>query len=69
MAGVFFTNISSIPNEMCIRDRGYWVRYFRSGKKLKDYYSSFCGVPLAGATLPVVSFLLLGLYGLSLIHI
>lgn len=42
---------------------GYWVRYFRSGKKLKDFYSSFCGVPLAGATLPVVSFLLLGIYG------
>ena len=32
---------------------GYWVRYFRSGQKLKDFYSSFCGVPLAGATLPV----------------
>ena len=42
---------------------GYWVRYFRSGQKLKDFYSSFCGVPLAGATLPVVSFLLLGIYG------
>ncbi len=42
---------------------GYWVRYFRSGRKLKDFYSGFCGVPLAGATLPVFSFLLLGIYG------
>lgn len=42
---------------------GYWVRYFRSGQTLKDFYSSFCGVPLAGATLPVLAFLLLGIYG------
>lgn len=42
---------------------GYWVRYFKSGQTLKDFYSSFCGVPLAGATLPVLAFLLLGIYG------
>lgn len=42
---------------------GYWVRYFRSRKTLRDFYSSFAGIPVAGATLPVVSFLLLGLYG------
>lgn len=41
----------------------WWIRYFRSRKKLSDFYSSFLGVPLAGATLPVISFLLLGIYG------
>lgn len=42
---------------------GYWIRYFRSGRTMKDYYSSFLGVPLAGATLPVCAFFLLGIYG------
>ena len=41
----------------------WWVRYFKSQKSLADFYSSFCGVPVAGATLPVVAFLLLGVYG------
>lgn len=41
----------------------WWVRYFRSEGKLSDFYSSFLGVPLAGAALPVISFLLLGIYG------
>lgn len=41
----------------------WWVRYFRSQKTLADFYSSFCGVPVAGATLPVVAFFLLGIYG------
>lgn len=41
----------------------WWVRYFKSKKTLADFYSSFCGVPVAGATLPVVAFLLLGVYG------
>lgn len=41
----------------------WWIRYFRSRKGLADFYSSFCGVPVAGATLPVVAFLLLGIYG------
>lgn len=40
----------------------WWVRYFRSERKLSDFYSSFCGVPVAGATLPVAAFLLLGIY-------
>lgn len=42
---------------------GFWVRYFRGGHTLKDFYSSFCGVPLPGATLPVIAFFLLGIYG------
>ena len=40
-----------------------WIRYFKSQKDLKDFYSSFCGVPVAGATLPVAAFFLLGIYG------
>ena len=42
---------------------GWWIRYFKSEKTLKDFYSSFCGVPVAGATLPVLAFFLLGVYG------
>lgn len=41
----------------------WWVRYFRSGRTLQDFYSSFCGVPVAGATLPVLAFGLLAVYG------
>lgn len=41
----------------------YWIRYFRSEKRLEDFYSSLLGIPVAGATLPVVAFLLLAVYG------
>ncbi len=41
----------------------YWVRYFKSNHEMKDFYSSFCGIPVAGATLPVIAFFLLGIYG------
>lgn len=41
----------------------WWVRYFKSERKLADFYSSFLGVPVAGATLPVMAFFLLGIYG------
>lgn len=41
----------------------WWVRYFKSERKLVDFYSSFLGVPVAGATLPVAAFFLLGIYG------
>lgn len=41
----------------------YWIRYFRSQKTLRDFYSSILGIPVAGATLPVCAFLLLGIYG------
>lgn len=40
----------------------YWVRYFRSEKRMRDFYGDFCGIPVAGATLPVAAFLLLGIY-------
>ena len=41
----------------------YWIRYFKSNKTMKDMYSSILGIPVAGATLSVISFLLLGIYG------
>ena len=41
----------------------WWIRYFRSQKTPLDFYSSFYGIPVAGATLPVAAFLLLGIYG------
>ncbi|MDO5517653.1 MAG: hypothetical protein Q4F66_08850 [Clostridium sp.] len=41
----------------------WWVRYFKSEKTLKDFYSSYFGIPLAGAVLPVTAFFLLGIYG------
>lgn len=41
----------------------WWVRYFRSERKLIDFYSGFLGIPIAGATLPVIAFFLLGIYG------
>jgi hypothetical protein len=41
----------------------WWIRYFKSPKTLKDFYSNLYGVPVAGATLPVFAFFLLGVYG------
>lgn len=41
----------------------FWIRYFTSEKTMGDFYSSLLGIPVAGATLPVAAFLLLGLYG------
>ena len=41
----------------------YWIRYFKSEKTMKDMYSSLLKIPVAGATLPVLAFLLLGIYG------
>lgn len=42
---------------------GWWIRYFKSPKTLADFYSSFWGVPVAGATLPIAAFFLLSIYG------
>ncbi len=41
----------------------YWIRYFKSEKNMSDFYRSICGIPVAGATLPVSAFFLLGVYG------
>ena len=45
----------------------YWIRYFKSDKTMKDFYSSVLGIPVAGATLPVCAFFLLGIYGRNLL--
>ncbi len=41
----------------------WWLRYFKGPRRQADFYSSFLGIPVAGATLPVGAFLLLGIYG------
>lgn len=41
----------------------YWIRYFCSEKTMADFYRSLLGIPVAGATLPVAAFFLLGIYG------
>ena len=45
----------------------YWIRYFRSEKTMQDFYRSFLGIPVAGATLPVIAFFLLAIYGGNII--
>lgn len=40
-----------------------WLKYFKSNHTLENFYSRFCGIPVAGATLPVIAFFLLGIYG------
>ena len=47
----------------------YWIRYFKSNKTMNDQYSSILGIPVAGATLPVLAFLLLGIYGKNILLI
>lgn len=47
----------------------YWVRYFKSQRLLKNFYSSLLGIPVAGATLPVCAFVLLGIYGKNILLI
>lgn len=44
---------------------GFWLRYFRGGHTMEDFYGSFCGVPVAGATLPVIAVACLGVYAKS----
>ncbi|WP_081676562.1 alpha/beta fold hydrolase [Butyrivibrio sp. NC3005] len=41
----------------------FWIRYFKSPKTMEDFYSGILGIPVAGATLPVIAFFLLGIYG------
>ena len=41
----------------------FWIRYFRSSHTMRDFYSSLLGIPVAGATLPVIAVLLLAVYG------
>ncbi len=41
----------------------YWIRYFRSGKTMDDFYGSFLGIPVPGASLPVAAVLFIAVYG------
>lgn len=47
----------------------YWIRYFKSEKTMADFYRSLLGIPVAGASLPVAAFLLLGVYGRNIFMI
>lgn len=47
----------------------YWLRYFKSTKTMKDMYCSLFGIPVAGATLPVLAFFFLGIYGKNIFFI
>ncbi|MDD4839235.1 MAG: hypothetical protein PHE93_01005 [Clostridia bacterium] len=40
-----------------------WIRYFAGGHTLKDFYGKFLKIPVPLASLPIVAFLLLGIYG------
>jgi len=40
----------------------YWIRYFKSEKEINDFYHPILGIPIPGAILPVIVFLLLGIY-------
>lgn len=45
----------------------YWIRYFKSEKTMRDQYRNFLFFPVAGASLPVIAFFLLGLYGVNIL--
>ncbi|MBO4901332.1 MAG: alpha/beta hydrolase [Lachnospiraceae bacterium] len=47
----------------------FWIRYFKSEKTMKDFYRGILGIPVAGASLPVVAFFLLGIYGGNILMI
>lgn len=40
----------------------FWIRYFKSEKRLEDMYSSFGGFTMAGASLPFFAIISLGIY-------
>lgn len=40
-----------------------WIRYFINERTEYNFYRSFYGIPIPLASLPVIAFLLLGIYG------
>ncbi len=40
-----------------------WLRYFIGEHTMEDFYGNFYGIPVPLASLPVVAFLMLGIYG------
>ena len=47
----------------------FWIKYFKSEKRMQDFYCSVLGIPLAGATIPVMSSFILGIYGRNILMI
>ena len=45
----------------------FWIRYFKSPRTMLDFYRPLLGIPVAGASLPVLAFLLLALYGENIV--
>ena len=45
----------------------FWIRYFKSPRTMQDFYRELLGIPVAGASLPVMAFLLLAVYGKNII--
>lgn len=43
----------------------YWIKYFKSEMRMEDFYSSFLGIPVAGASLPVIAFFFLKFFPLT----
>lgn len=41
----------------------WWLRYFQSEQTMADFTAGLLCFPVAGASLPVLAFLLLGIYG------
>lgn len=41
----------------------FWIRYFRSDHTMLDFYSSILGIPVAGASIPVIVVFLIAIYG------
>lgn len=61
--GTLWVWVLAVSFAFMILNEVYWIRYFRSRKNMKDFYSSLLGIPVAGATLPVIALFLLGIYG------
>lgn len=45
----------------------FWIRYFKSGKTMEDFYCRLFFIPVPGATLPVAAFMLLAVYGKNIV--
>lgn len=40
----------------------WWLKYFKNDKTLSNFYSNFWGIPIPGATIPVIAFFSLSIY-------
>lgn len=44
----------------------FWIRYFHSEQTMQDFYGDMFFIPIPGAVLPVITLLLLAIYGRNL---